>query len=83
MSNNMSDEEADGCQLISKVYTNVCVNRDASYSDYDNYVVKWSEPEMLDKYEAICKIGRGKYSDVFEGVFTVNAEPVVLKVCCC
>ena len=31
-------------------------------------------------YEAICKIGRGKYSEVFEGLDNRNGMKVILKV---
>jgi casein kinase II subunit alpha len=33
-----------------------------------------------EKYEVIKKIGRGKYSEVFSGINTVNSEKCVIKV---
>ena len=33
-----------------------------------------------DNYEIVRKIGRGKYSEVFEGVNTANNEKCVIKV---
>lgn len=33
-----------------------------------------------DHYEIFRKIGRGKYSEVFEGVNTLNGEKCVIKV---
>jgi serine/threonine protein kinase len=33
-----------------------------------------------DDYEAVRKVGRGKYSEVFEGVNTFNNECCVIKI---
>ena len=35
---------------------------------------------MQDNYEIVRKIGRGKYSEVFEGVNIMNNEKCVIKV---
>jgi len=62
---------------IARTYANV--NRDApkSYWDYDNLQVTWGD---TDNYEIVRKIGRGKYSEVFEGVNIANHEKCVVKV---
>ena len=31
-------------------------------------------------YEIVCKLGRGKYSEVFEGIKTVTGEKTVIKI---
>lgn len=33
-----------------------------------------------DKYEIVQKLGRGKYSEVFEGINTTLNEPIVIKI---
>lgn len=33
-----------------------------------------------DNYEIIKKIGRGKYSEVYEGINTINNERIVIKI---
>lgn len=33
-----------------------------------------------DDYEVVRKVGRGKYSEVFEGVNTVNNERCIIKI---
>lgn len=48
----------------SKVYTDVNVLRPPEYWDYENLTINWGEQ---DDYEVIKKIGRGKYSEVFQG----------------
>ncbi len=31
-------------------------------------------------YQIVCRVGRGKYSEVFEGVSVVNGEKCIVKV---
>lgn len=33
-----------------------------------------------DDYEIVCKVGRGKYSEVFEGINISNQEKCVIKI---
>ena len=33
-----------------------------------------------ENYEIIKKIGRGKYSEVYEGINTANGERIVIKI---
>ena len=44
---------------------------------YEEFSMEWSSPTP---YEAIQKIGRGKYSEVFSGTNLLNGQPCVLKV---
>ncbi|KAF7725016.1 Casein kinase II subunit alpha [Apophysomyces ossiformis] len=48
-----------------------------SYWDYDDLQVQWG---LQDNYEIIRKVGRGKYSEVFEGINIANGERCVIKV---
>ena len=38
----------------------------------------WSRDQ--DDYEVVRKVGRGKYSEVFEGVNSVNNERCIIKI---
>jgi len=49
----------------SRVYADANVNRPREYWDYENLVVTWGDQE---DYEVVRKIGRGKYSEVFQGL---------------
>lgn len=48
-----------------------------SYWDYDNVTINWGQ---LTHYEIVRKIGRGKYSEAFEGASLVNSQTCVIKV---
>ena len=52
--------------MLSKprYYVDVCLEKPREHSDYDNVDVKWGSQ---DNYEVTKKIGRGKYSEVYEG----------------
>jgi len=49
----------------SAVYQDVNDKKPKEYWDYENLQVSWGEQ---DDYEVVRKVGRGKYSEVFEGV---------------
>lgn len=51
--------------------------RPREYWDYENLTVNWGEQE---DYEVIRKIGRGKYSEVFEGINVTNNCMCVIKI---
>ncbi|KAJ2599829.1 Casein kinase II subunit alpha [Coemansia sp. RSA 1722] len=61
----------------SRVYADANGNMPQSYWDYDNLEVEWGSQE---NYEIIRKIGRGKYSEVFEGINVSNDQACVIKV---
>ncbi|ORX68704.1 casein kinase II subunit alpha [Linderina pennispora] len=69
----------DAGQIVtrSRVYADANSNMPQSYWDYDNLQVEWGNQ---DNYEIIRKIGRGKYSEVFEGTNVANDEACVIKV---
>lgn len=58
-------------------YSDVNILRPASYSSYNHLDFPWGsqEPYIISK-----KLGRGKYSEVFEGFNTLNKTPCALKV---
>ncbi|KAJ1978316.1 Casein kinase II subunit alpha [Dimargaris xerosporica] len=61
---------------IARVYANVNQNLPREYWDYDEIQITWGRQE---KYEIIRKIGRGKYSEVFEGIDITTHQKCVIK----
>jgi casein kinase II subunit alpha len=61
----------------SRVYAEVNVERPREYWDYEALDIEWN-PQ--DNYQVIRKIGRGKYSEVFEGVNVAKNVPCVIKI---
>ncbi|XP_047321292.1 casein kinase II subunit alpha-2-like [Impatiens glandulifera] len=66
-----------GAPSKAKVYADVNVIRPKEYWDYESLTVTWGEQ---DDYEVVRKVGRGKYSEVFEGVHCTNNEKCVIKI---
>ncbi|ORX93662.1 Pkinase-domain-containing protein [Basidiobolus meristosporus CBS 931.73] len=62
---------------VARSYANVNQTLPREYWDYDNLQVNWGGQ---DSYEIVRKVGRGKYSEVFEGVDITNNRKVVIKV---
>ncbi|KAF2754314.1 putative casein kinase [Pseudovirgaria hyperparasitica] len=62
---------------MARVYADVNANMPRSYWDYDSVNISWG---VLENYEVVRKIGRGKYSEVFEGINVVNYQKCVIKV---
>ena len=61
----------------ARVYADVNAHKPKEYWDYENHQIEWGD---IRHYEIILKIGRGKYSEVFQGVNVLNDEPCVIKV---
>jgi len=66
-----------GATSIARVYAEVNANMPRPYWDYDSVNISWG---VLENYEVVRKIGRGKYSEVFEGINVVNYQKCVIKV---
>ena len=62
---------------MSRVFADANAKQPTEYSDYDNFHPIWRDQ---DDYEVIRKIGRGKYSEVFEGVNVATDSPIVIKI---
>ncbi|KAF9578988.1 Casein kinase II subunit alpha [Lunasporangiospora selenospora] len=62
---------------ISRVHADANENLGKSHWDYESLQVQWGGQE---RYEIIRKVGRGKYSEVFEGVDIVEHDKCVIKV---
>ncbi|CAK9866566.1 unnamed protein product [Sphagnum jensenii] len=61
----------------ARVYAEVNVQRPKDYWDYEALTVQWGDQ---DDYEVVRKVGRGKYSEVFEGVNSVSNERCIIKI---
>jgi len=62
---------------VSRVYAHVNEKRPREYWDYENHTVMYNSQ---DDYEVVRKIGRGKYSEVFEGYNIENSTECVVKI---
>ncbi|KAI8341136.1 kinase-like domain-containing protein [Chlamydoabsidia padenii] len=62
---------------VSLVYADVNINQSQDYYEYDNLQVQWG---VQDHYEICRKVGRGKYSEVFEGANVLTGQQCVIKV---
>lgn len=61
----------------SRVYPDVNLNKPRDYWDYECYPIEWGN---IDDYQLVRKLGRGKYSEVFEGVKVPGDNKVVIKI---
>ncbi|KAA8522606.1 hypothetical protein F0562_013033 [Nyssa sinensis] len=66
-----------GAPSKARVYTDVNVIRPKEYWDYESLTLQWGEQ---DDYEVVRKVGRGKYSEVFEGIHCTNNEKCIIKI---
>ncbi|WZZ82834.1 hypothetical protein YC2023_103406 [Brassica napus] len=66
-----------GAPSKARVYTDVNVVRPKEYWDYESLAVQWG---AQDDYEVVRKVGRGKYSEVFEGIHATDDEKCVIKI---
>ena len=60
----------------ARVYADVNTHRPREYWDYESHVVEWGNQ---DDYQLVRKLGRGKYSEVFESINITNTEKCVVK----
>mmetsp|Transcript_3967 Transcript_3967/g.3386 ORF Transcript_3967/g.3386 Transcript_3967/m.3386 type:complete len:338 (-) Transcript_3967:256-1269(-) len=60
-----------------KYYYDANLKKKSDYHDYENLEITWGDQ---DNYEVIKKIGRGKYSEVFEGININTGQKCVIKI---
>ncbi|KAL2728681.1 casein kinase II subunit alpha isoform X1 [Vespula squamosa] len=61
----------------ARVYADVNSHKSRDYWDYESYVVDWGQQ---DDYQLVRKLGRGKYSEVFEAINVTTTEKCVVKI---
>uniref|UniRef100_A0A3Q2PFN6 Inactive casein kinase II subunit alpha-2 n=1 Tax=Fundulus heteroclitus TaxID=8078 RepID=A0A3Q2PFN6_FUNHE len=61
----------------ARVYADVNTLKSREYWDYEAHVPNWNNQE---DYQLVRKLGRGKYSEVFEAINITNNEKVVVKI---
>ncbi len=64
-------------QSRARIYADVNFNKPREYWDYENYTINWGDQ---DDYQIVRKLGRGKYSEVFQGINVTNNTNCVIKV---
>ncbi|RFU26871.1 hypothetical protein B7463_g9468, partial [Scytalidium lignicola] len=62
---------------MARVYADINQQMPQSYWDCDGVNITWG---MSENYEVVRKIGRGKRSEVFEGINIVNYQKCAIKV---
>ncbi|KAF7639224.1 Protein kinase domain-containing protein [Meloidogyne graminicola] len=60
----------------SRVYSDININKPREYWDYECHQIEWGN---IDAYQLVRKLGRGKYSEVFEGIKVPTDEKVPVK----
>lgn len=61
---------------ISRVYADVNDNKPQEYWDYENISIMWG---VQSNYEIGDKVGRGKYSEVFDGYSLPSGKRIIIK----
>ncbi|KAG1680738.1 hypothetical protein FOA52_008070 [Chlamydomonas sp. UWO 241] len=61
----------------ARVHADACIERAPEYWDYESLSVEWGDQ---DAYEVVRKVGRGKYSEVFEGVHVQADQRCIIKI---
>ena len=64
-------------EVFQGPYKFVCSERPESFSYYERLNLDWCQ---LDNYYVYHKLGRGKYSEVFEGANLANNQKCVIKI---
>jgi len=62
---------------VARWHAQALSTRAKDFWDYESLQVQWGEQ---DDYEVVRKVGRGKYSEVFEGVQVATSTKVIIKI---
>jgi len=61
----------------ARAYPEVNKHRPREYWNYEALTINWGDQ---DAFEIVKKVGRGKYSEVFEGISVIKNEKCVIKI---
>ena len=61
---------------LPKYYSQVCKNKPDDYLQYESFNIKLGNHQ---RYEIQHQVGRGNYSDVFQGSDLTANKPVIIK----
>lgn len=61
----------------ARVYADVTMRKPREYWNYEVHQIEWGN---IDDYQLVRKLGRGKYSEVFEGNKLPGEEKIVIKI---
>ncbi|GMH41296.1 hypothetical protein BSKO_09206 [Bryopsis sp. KO-2023] len=67
---------SDGVNSRSRVYANVNLEQPREYWDYENFEPEWGSQEG---YFVSCRIGQGRYGEVYEG-YDRDRKPCIVKL---
>jgi len=62
----------------ARVYHDANLQRPNAYHNYEDFAIDYRGRQ--EDYEVIRKLGRGKYSEVFEGINVTNNTKIVVKI---
>ncbi|KAF9925277.1 Casein kinase II subunit alpha [Modicella reniformis] len=62
---------------VARIYADANDKLGSDHWDYEGFSLQWG---IQDSYEIVRKVGRGKYSEVFEGINITNYEKCCIKV---
>jgi len=63
--------------VCARWHAQALASRAKDFWDYESLQVQWGEQ---DDYEVVRKVGRGKYSEVFEGIQVATSTKVIIKI---
>lgn len=61
----------------ARIYADVNSNKSSDYWDYETYTITWGQQDDI---HIVRKLGRGKYSEVFEAINIKTNDKCVVKV---
>jgi casein kinase II subunit alpha len=70
-------------QTKPRLYSDVNKHMNESYYNYEAYEIEYGYSQHplsdIDQFEIITKIGKGKYSEVYTGISTLDDKTIVIK----
>jgi len=67
-----------GKRSEARLFADVNLHKPREYWDYDGFQIDWSNTQ--DNYQVVRKVGRGKYSEVFEGINIIDSTKCIIKI---